>query len=182
LAKIEASPLVRIEFAGEANHQSAKRWIDRLNAYPISYTDAVSFAVMEASGCMEALSYDRHFRIAGFTIATSERADAVTSVRSFIQRMRERFSRLRNPFQGADRKRHRQGWLLQIRLLTAASTVPGTGKFDRHLVRTGGKPGRSHQVRLCMRCAGAYTPPKMIFAEGCNSPTSSMTYRMPGYQ
>jgi uncharacterized protein len=69
LAKIEASPLVRIEFAGEAHHQSAKRWIDRLNAYPISYTDAVSFAVMEASVCIEALSYDRHFRIAGFTIA-----------------------------------------------------------------------------------------------------------------
>jgi predicted nucleic acid-binding protein len=69
LAKIEASPLVRIEFAGEAHHQSAKRWIERLNVHPISYTDAVSFAVMEAFGCIEALSYDRHFRIAGFTIS-----------------------------------------------------------------------------------------------------------------
>jgi len=67
LSKIDASSLVHIEFTGETHHQSAKHWIERLQDHPISYTDAVSFAVMEDLGCTEALSYDRHFRLAGFT-------------------------------------------------------------------------------------------------------------------
>ncbi|MGD0101133.1 MAG: PIN domain-containing protein [Acidobacteriota bacterium] len=66
LAKIEASPLVRIEFAGAAHHQSAKSWMEKLKDHPISYTDAVSFACMEAAGCLEAMTYDHHFRLAGF--------------------------------------------------------------------------------------------------------------------
>jgi predicted nucleic acid-binding protein len=67
LEKIEASPLVRIEFTGQSQHQSAKEWMARLSECPISYADAVSFAVMEASGCTEVLSFDRHFGIAGFS-------------------------------------------------------------------------------------------------------------------
>jgi len=66
LAKIEASPLVRIEFAGAAHHQSAKNWIEKLKDHPISYTDAISFAVMEAAGCTDAMTFDHHFRLAGF--------------------------------------------------------------------------------------------------------------------
>jgi len=66
LAKIEASPLVRIEFAGATHHQSAKSWIEKLKDQPISYTDAVSFAVMESARCKEAIAFDHHFRIAGF--------------------------------------------------------------------------------------------------------------------
>ena len=68
LEKIEASPLVRIEFANAKNHQSATNWLKKLNEHTISYTDAVSFSMMEAAGCREALSYDHHFRIAGFKI------------------------------------------------------------------------------------------------------------------
>jgi uncharacterized protein len=67
LAKIEACPLMRIEFAGLDHHQSAKGWIGKLQELPISYTDAVSFAVMENSGCLEVMSYDHHFSIAGFS-------------------------------------------------------------------------------------------------------------------
>ena len=68
LEKIEAGPLVRIEFATAKNHQSAINWLKKLNKHSISYTDAISFSVMEAAGCREALSYDHHFRIAGFEI------------------------------------------------------------------------------------------------------------------
>ena len=67
LDRIEASPLVRIEFAGASHHHAARLWLKKLSQHPISYADAVSFAVMEASGCKEALSFDRHFRLAGFT-------------------------------------------------------------------------------------------------------------------
>ena len=66
LEKIEASPLVRIEFANAENHQSATNWLKKLNEYSISYTDAISFSIMEAAGCRKVLSYDHHFRAAGF--------------------------------------------------------------------------------------------------------------------
>ena len=66
LEKIEASPLVRVEFANAKNHQSATNWLKKLNEHSISYTDAISFSIMEALGCREVLSYDHHFRAAGF--------------------------------------------------------------------------------------------------------------------
>jgi len=68
LEKIEASPLVEIIFADAASHQAAKNWIKELHEHPISYTDAVSFSILKAVRCSEALSYDRHFQIAGFEI------------------------------------------------------------------------------------------------------------------
>lgn len=66
LKKIEASRLVGIVFADFTHHQSAMIWLAKLLEYSITYADAVSFAIMEAAGCREALSYDRHFQIAGF--------------------------------------------------------------------------------------------------------------------
>jgi len=66
LDKIEASPLVRMEFAGAAHHQAARTWLRKLPMHPISYADAVSFAVMESSGCTKAISFDQHFLLAGF--------------------------------------------------------------------------------------------------------------------
>jgi uncharacterized protein len=65
MEKIESSPLVEIAFADASNHQSAKDWMKKLQDHPISYTDAVSFSIMKATGCREALAYDHHFRIAG---------------------------------------------------------------------------------------------------------------------
>ena len=67
LDRIEASPMVKIEYAGERHHHAARIWLKKLSQHPISYADAVSFAVMEATGCKEALSFDHHFRLAGFT-------------------------------------------------------------------------------------------------------------------
>ena len=67
LDRIEASPRVRIEFATDAHHQAARTWVEKLAPHPVTYTDAVSFAMMESVGCAEALSFDNDFVIAGFT-------------------------------------------------------------------------------------------------------------------
>jgi predicted nucleic acid-binding protein len=68
LEKIEASPLVRTIFADSMHHSSAKDWMKKLQDYPISYTDAISFSVMKMTGCAKAMSFDKHFRVAGFDV------------------------------------------------------------------------------------------------------------------
>ena len=67
LDRIESSPLVRIVFASAAHHQAGRNWLKKLAAHPISYTDAVGFAVMQHVGCTKALSFDGHFRLAGIS-------------------------------------------------------------------------------------------------------------------
>jgi uncharacterized protein len=66
LARIEAGPLVQIEYVDATHHESAKKWMEKLKDHPITYTDAISFAAMEAKGCTQAITYDRHFQFAGF--------------------------------------------------------------------------------------------------------------------
>ena len=66
LDRIGASALARTEFPGPSQHQAALLWLKKLRRHPISYADAVSFAVMEEVGCKTALSFDQHFRLAGF--------------------------------------------------------------------------------------------------------------------
>ena len=66
LDRIEASRLVTIVHAGAEHHRAARRWLAKLPDQRISYTDAVSFAVMEGTRCGVALTFDRHFAIAGF--------------------------------------------------------------------------------------------------------------------
>jgi len=60
LDRFEASPLTVVEFATAEHH--------RLGGQPVTYTDAVSFAVMEATRCAAAMSFDRHFARAGFPL------------------------------------------------------------------------------------------------------------------
>jgi predicted nucleic acid-binding protein len=38
----------------------------------LSYVDAVSFAVMQASGCHAALTFDRRFRMAGLDVVPTD--------------------------------------------------------------------------------------------------------------
>ena len=45
----------------------AREWLDKLADQTITYTDAASFAVMEALRCTEALTFDHDFLIAGFS-------------------------------------------------------------------------------------------------------------------
>lgn len=68
LDRIDASERVTLHFATEADHIAARRWIERLAPRPISYTDAISFAVMETIGCRDVLGFDRDFEAAGFTL------------------------------------------------------------------------------------------------------------------
>jgi len=63
---IGTSPSVTIHFATEEDHAAARHWLERLAPRPITYTDAVGFAVMEATGCSRVLGFDEDFAAAGF--------------------------------------------------------------------------------------------------------------------
>jgi predicted nucleic acid-binding protein len=62
LERIDASPRVTVHFPGTADHAVARRWLERLAPRPVTYTDAVSFAVMEAAGCRHVLGFDHDSR------------------------------------------------------------------------------------------------------------------------
>ena len=66
LHRMDASPLLQVEFATAAHHAAGRGWIEKLADQALTYTDAVSFAVMQTRGCTAALTFDRHFTIAGF--------------------------------------------------------------------------------------------------------------------
>ena len=66
LARIEASPSVRIAFPAAPEHRAARAWLAKLGDQRITYTDAVSFSVMASDRCGAALSFDGDFVIAGF--------------------------------------------------------------------------------------------------------------------
>lgn len=67
LDRIDASPSVTVHFATADDHAAARRWLDRL-ARPVTYTDAVSFAVIEATKCTRVLGFDEDFAAAGFEL------------------------------------------------------------------------------------------------------------------
>lgn len=66
LERIATSRHVRLVFADAADHREAERWLARLDDQVLSYTDATSFAVMRARRLETAITFDRHFAIAGF--------------------------------------------------------------------------------------------------------------------
>jgi predicted nucleic acid-binding protein len=66
LDRIDASPRLTLELVTGAHHAAARRWIEKLSDQVITYTDAVSFAVMETARCTAAMSFDHDFEIAGF--------------------------------------------------------------------------------------------------------------------
>jgi predicted nucleic acid-binding protein len=68
LDRIEGSPLMRIEFPADAHHRSARAGLEKLAGHSITYTDAVSFAVMDSSNCSKVATFDRDFEIAGFEL------------------------------------------------------------------------------------------------------------------
>ena len=67
LTRIEDSEHVTIEFATALHHRRARKWLDKLANQTITYTDAASFAVMEALRATAALTFDHDFLIAGFS-------------------------------------------------------------------------------------------------------------------
>ena len=68
LDRIDQSPSVTVHFAAAEHHAAARRWLERLAPHPITYTDAVSFAVMEGLRCRHALAFDHNFTAAGFEL------------------------------------------------------------------------------------------------------------------
>jgi len=66
LRHLDATPAVELVCPDRAAHEAARQWIDRLPDHPITYTDAVSFAVMQHRRVDAALTFDRHFVLAGF--------------------------------------------------------------------------------------------------------------------
>ena len=68
LERMDASPSVAIHYATEKHHAAARTWLERLAPRPITYADAVSFAVMEASRCHHVLGFDQDFAAAGFML------------------------------------------------------------------------------------------------------------------
>ena len=52
-------------FADAEIDQAGRRWLDRLADRALSYTDATSFALIEAHRCDSALTFDRDFAAAG---------------------------------------------------------------------------------------------------------------------
>ena len=66
LDRINGSQSVNIEFATAAHHRTARTWMERLGDQVITYTDAVSFAVMQAAPCAAVIGFDHDFLIAGF--------------------------------------------------------------------------------------------------------------------
>jgi predicted nucleic acid-binding protein len=66
LERIDASPSVTVHFATNDDHVAGRRWLERLAPRAVTYTDAVSFAVMEATRCTHVLGFDEDFEAAGF--------------------------------------------------------------------------------------------------------------------
>jgi predicted nucleic acid-binding protein len=68
LDRIDASPSVTVHFASARHHAAARGWLERLAGHPVTYADAVSFAVMAELDCRHALAFDRDFAVAGFQL------------------------------------------------------------------------------------------------------------------
>jgi predicted nucleic acid-binding protein len=64
---MEESRALEIAFPVASHHRAALAWLSRFSDQPITYTDAVSFAVMRARDCQYAISFDHDFAVAGFT-------------------------------------------------------------------------------------------------------------------
>lgn len=66
LDRLESSQHLSVEFATVEDHRGAREWLRKFADQPITYTDAISFTVMRARRCRAALTFDRHFEMAGF--------------------------------------------------------------------------------------------------------------------
>lgn len=61
-----ASPSVEIVTSTRADELQALTWMQRFSDKPVSFTDCTSFAIMRRLEVRTALTFDRHFRDAGF--------------------------------------------------------------------------------------------------------------------
>jgi hypothetical protein len=66
--EVRREPLLVEPSTADLEVRAAEEWLVRFEDQDFSLTDAVSFAVMSARGITEALTLDRHFSAAGFTV------------------------------------------------------------------------------------------------------------------
>jgi predicted nucleic acid-binding protein len=67
LELIDKSTSVTVHVSTADDHKASCEWIRRLPR-PVTYTDAVSFAVIVASKCTHVLGFDEDFGAAGFEL------------------------------------------------------------------------------------------------------------------
>ena len=65
---ISPSSALRVEWIGRERFDSAREFLLRHNDHDYSFTDCTSFVVMRELQVMDALTTDKHFREAGFTV------------------------------------------------------------------------------------------------------------------
>ena len=70
---VRASPNLVVTSSPDFEAAALDEWLGRFNDEDFSLTDAVSFAVMAERGIREALTQDRHFATAGFTMVPAGR-------------------------------------------------------------------------------------------------------------
>ena len=68
LDRILRADEIAVVHAEPRHHDGALRFLERLSDQPLTYADAVSFAIMKTERCRIALTFDRHFRMAGFDV------------------------------------------------------------------------------------------------------------------
>ena len=68
LEMIEASPRIRKVYSTPELEDEAFQILKRFSDQDFSFTDAVSFVVMQKEGIEEAFAFDHHFQVMGFQL------------------------------------------------------------------------------------------------------------------
>jgi predicted nucleic acid-binding protein len=68
LDALDGSGHLEIVFPTRDHHRAARDWLAKLSDQVLTYTDAVSFAVMASERCRAAISFDSDFLVAGFEL------------------------------------------------------------------------------------------------------------------
>ena len=70
ITSLQGSSRIHIAYSNREIEADAIKFLADYSDQDFSYTDAVSFILMKRSSIHEAFSFDKHFIIAGFTLAT----------------------------------------------------------------------------------------------------------------
>lgn len=68
LERLAASPRISKIYSTAELEEAAEKLLRRYQDQDFSYTDAVSFVVMQREGLREAFAFDAHFRVMGFSL------------------------------------------------------------------------------------------------------------------
>lgn len=71
LSSVNESPRIEIVHTDAQLEVEAKRILRQYDDQDFSFTDAVSFALMQERGITEAFAFDQHFVTAGFTLVSA---------------------------------------------------------------------------------------------------------------